>query len=367
MTQASRPQAEHIMNYPFPSDPGPYSADQWSQYMRLVYTGDRQSAQGPLVDVDNNLEVTTNGTTEVYVDTGAGFVNGHLLISDEKETFTIPAGPIAGRTDRVVMVENNSNAEVTQTLAGRPLLFPNDLSEYTATPGVPAYSARLAIVRGVDGGGLPAINYTTALYMVELARYDIDNAPAITNFADYRNWALTPTASVQRLGEFIVLTPTNSVTIANIPDCFTNLRIIGQARTARDDAGLVDEVYMRFNGDAGANYDWVYFLAEGGNVQTSSSGLGANQIWIANVACVDAPANYADQFTINIANYRRTTFYKTATAEGQQVSDYNAARVGITKHCGWWQNTAAIVSIELRTATGANFLAGSVFSLYGLT
>lgn len=188
MTQSSRPQADNISNYPAPSDPGPYSADQWAQIFQIFFTSDQQATQGPFVRYLNELECADNGTNAVTVDTGAGMVNGHALISSEQETFAIPAGPAAGRTDRVVMVENNTNTVVTQTTAGRPLLFPNDLSEYTGTPGVPPYSARLAIVRGADGAGTPAIDQTNNLYMVELYRYDIENTPTISNATDYRDF-----------------------------------------------------------------------------------------------------------------------------------------------------------------------------------
>ena len=188
MTQASRPQAEHADNFPAPSDPGPYSADEWTQIYSILFTPGSVTTQGPIVRYLNELEPTDNGSTEVYVDTGAGLVNGHLLISSEQETWTVPAGPAGGRQDRVVMVENNSNAEVTQSTAGRPLLFPNDLSEYTGTPGVPAYSARLAILRGDDLNNLPALDQTNTLYMVELYRYSINNVPTISSQVDYRDF-----------------------------------------------------------------------------------------------------------------------------------------------------------------------------------
>lgn len=198
MTQSSRPQADHIITYPAPSDPGPYSGDQWAELFRILFTGDQQTIYGPFQRYLNQLEVTDNASTEVYVDTGGGMVNGHALISSEQETWAVPAGPAGGRTDRVVMVENNSNAEVTQSTAVRPLLFPNDLSEYTATPGVPAYSARLAILRGNDAGALPALDQSTALYMVELARYDIDNGPTISNQVDYREFCKFSTVVLDR-------------------------------------------------------------------------------------------------------------------------------------------------------------------------
>jgi len=188
MTQASRPQADSLASYPAPSDPGPYSGDQWAELFRVLFTGDQQATQGPLVRYLNELAVTDNAATEVYVATGAGMVNGHFLVSSELETWTVPAGPAGGRIDRVVMVENNTNAEVTQSTAARPLLFPADLSEYTATPGIPPYSARLAILRGDDLGALPGLDTTTALYMVELARYGINNVPTISAQVDYREF-----------------------------------------------------------------------------------------------------------------------------------------------------------------------------------
>ena len=119
MTQASRPQADHITNFPAPSDPGPYSADQWAQLFQIVFTGDQQTTQGPFIRYLNELECADNASNAVTVDTGAGICNGHILISSEQETFAIPAGPVATRIDRVVMVENNTNVEVTQTVAGR--------------------------------------------------------------------------------------------------------------------------------------------------------------------------------------------------------------------------------------------------------
>lgn len=198
MTQSSRPQADHITSFPAPSDPGPYSGDQWAELFRVLFTGDKQAVYGPFQRYLNQLEATDNAATEVYVDTGGGMVNGHVLLSSEKETWTVPAGPAGGRIDRVVMVENNSNVEVTQSTAAQPLLFPNDLSEYTATPGVPAYSARLAILRGNNAGALPALDQTTALYMVESARYEINNVPTISSQVDYREFCKFSTVVLDR-------------------------------------------------------------------------------------------------------------------------------------------------------------------------
>lgn len=375
MVQASRPQADHISNFPLPSDPGPYSADQWAEYMRYFYTGDRQTTQGPLVDVDNCLAVTSNLSTTASVDTGAAIVNGHVFISTEQETWNVGA-PAGQRTDIIALVENNTNAEIIAATAapGRPFLFPVGAAagEYTATPGVPAYSARLVIYQGTDGGAYvpPTLDTSTAKFAIEIGRYNIHNVgPTISSVLDTQEWAVTPTASVQRIEQKVLAAKVATVTFAGIPQCFSHLKIEMQTRTDRADAQLTDQINMRFNADGGANYDHVYLVGERNNTRTSGGTVNAAFIWIANTANANAPANYSDQCTININNYRRTTFFKTATAEGGQIEDHEvgAGLLGTWRRSGWWHDTSAITAIELYTVNADDFEIGCVFTLYGLT
>lgn len=368
MTQESRHQAEHITLHPFPSDPGPYSGDQWAERERVIFTGDQYALQGPLVRYLNELEVTDNDATsddEVYVDQGAAFVNGHWFHSDEQETFSIPAGPVGGRRDRVVLVENNTNATITAPAAAPSLAFilPNDTSEYDqATPGVPAYSARLAIVRGT--GALPGIDKDATIYMVELARYTVDNGPEFSSQEDRRNFCHFSTLADKMVIETTILgAPAATITFAAIPQFYRHLRISGQARS--DDAASSDEIRLRFNGDATASYDWVRLTGNTAGAVASTGATATNEIEISIITGDLISQDAADNVDIFINGYRQTAFFKSATCVGQ-TRRTAANPPYVVNSAGWWHSTAAITSISLTLASAANFETGTIFTLCGL-
>lgn len=369
MTQASRPQADHILNYPLPSDPGPYSADQWAEYMQISYTGDQQLLQGPLARYMNELEVAdTAGGTPITVDIGAGYVNGHLLISDEQESFVIPNGPGgAGRTDRVVMFENNTNAAISAPTAGpsNTFLFPTDMSEYETVPvdAVPPYSARLVIVRGDDLNNLPGIDQVPAQYMVELARYNITVA-VISGLEDRRSWAATPMAGMHRLRENILPAGETTVTWDNIPAAWHSLKIVVQARS---NEGVTSSLLqMRFNNDAGNNYYGTLWDFDCASASSASCGLSTQFNRMARITAAGGTANHASPVEILIPNYKGAVFYKTFRASNAAYEDGVAGRVRLFESAGWWRNTAAITRIDLYIGGAVQFTAGSTFSLYGL-
>jgi hypothetical protein len=186
MTQISRPQPGRNTTYP---DAGSYSADQWAQLLMISHVGEETGVttagrytRGPYVSFLNRLEVTDDGAI-ITIDTGAGWVNGHLLIvgaDDAADVDITPTAPVAlARVDRVVMVQNNTNATYNTNL--------DTPAPYAA--GVPAYSTRLAILQGVEGAGVPRALVNNANYwMVELAEYNIDILGAITGLTDYRDY-----------------------------------------------------------------------------------------------------------------------------------------------------------------------------------
>ena len=123
-------------------------------------------------------------------------------------------------------------------------------------------------------------------------------------------------------------------------------------------------LYMRFNGDAGANYD--------GDYQSSSSGTysaadftGANQFQIGYTSGATATAANPAQGTIDIIDYSSTTFRKTYTCVGMLTGTDTAGHHWFENSIGVWRNTAAITSITILPSSG-NFIAGSVFTLYGV-
>jgi len=172
MAQSSLPQAGNQITTPAYVDAGPYTGDQWAQLFRILFTTDQQTTQGVLRGVDNELAPTNTATRTVNIATGAGFVNGHLLINDAATAIAVDAGP---RDDALVMLENNTNAAIGAGAA----------TNYN-TPGnldIPPYSARLAVVKNWAANA----SYTNTLYTVPLATFTT-GAGSLTNFLDVREY-----------------------------------------------------------------------------------------------------------------------------------------------------------------------------------
>lgn len=193
MTQTSRPQAEHSSNYPL-GDSGPYTGNQWREAWEVLFTGSNSTTQGPIFDYLNELAVTLPapfGVNTFTVETGAGIVAGTLFINDAQITFSSPA-PAADRPDIVVIVENNTNAVYNTNLA-----FPTVLTDYSGLSSIPAYSARIAILLGVEGGAARALVQTNDIFMVPLHEYTTLLAGGVgAGDTDAREYAGSKTAQL---------------------------------------------------------------------------------------------------------------------------------------------------------------------------
>ncbi len=166
MTQVSRPQPGLRMSYP---DAGPYTCDEWAALLRTLHSGDSANA-GVRTGVGNMLEVTTDGI-KITIDTGAALVHGHLLINDSAVTIT-PTAPSVNSTYTVVAVQNNTNSAYNTNL--------DTPAPYAS--GIPAYSTRLAILRGT--ALVQASNY----WMIPLATFSITPSGAISDVVDVREF-----------------------------------------------------------------------------------------------------------------------------------------------------------------------------------
>jgi hypothetical protein len=143
----------------------------------------------------------------------------------------------------------------------------------------------------------------------------------------------------------------SSITFASIPATYRDLiLVINGSTTGNADYGL------RFNGDSGANYSFVYM---GGNGSSAASGSNtANQI------VLDAYFWRSSEISTNIAqvmDYSATDKHKTV------LSRNNVAGGGVDAFASRWANTAAITSVEVFIATGGqSFATGTTLSLYGV-
>lgn len=356
MTQASRPQADNIANYPT-SDAGPYSADQWAELFQVLFTGDQEATQGPLLRYLNELEVTT-AAGDITVDTGAGFCYGHWFVSSATVTFS-PTH--VAREDRVVLVNNNTNATYNTNLE-----FPTVLTDYNLTASIEPYSCRLAILTGTGPGAPRPLVNAGGINMVQLAHYDIDGVGAVTNLTDDRDFArYSHLADYMKVDETVLGAPAATITFNGIPQFYRHLTITGQVRSASVAPGGGDIIELQFNADAGNNYDRITSQETHVNTLVTAEGVGVAAIYVANVADATGPANSADGFTIEIPNYAATTFHKTLHAYGSFKPLNAGGSIENMQFSGWWRNTAAITRIDLTLGTASNFVTGTTVTLYG--
>lgn len=172
--------------------------------------------------------------------------------------------------------------------------------------------------------------------------------------------------AVSKIASQTLSGPEAAVTFSAIPDTFANLHITFQARS--DDAATEgDFMEMQFNGDVDANYD--YTLTRTTNTAVSSiPEIAQNAIGVSNIAAAAATAGSAGLGDISIPDYTGTVFQKQANVSGGYCDAQNAGNdTQVLAGVGQWRNTEAITSITFILSSGANFIAGSTFSLYGLS
>ena len=160
---------------------------------------------------------------------------------------------------------------------------------------------------------------------------------------------ITPTYVL--LNQITLAASASSVTFSNIPQTFGDLVLIMEHTTS-----VAANKLVRFNGDGGSNYPWVYM---GGNGTSAISGTNTSTSLL--VEALAAGSTTERLLTIvNIMDYSATDKHKTAlTRNGRasQGTDAIACR---------WANTAAITSISIELNNSASFPSASTFSLYGV-
>jgi hypothetical protein len=143
-----------------------------------------------------------------------------------------------------------------------------------------------------------------------------------------------------------------SITFTSIPATYRDLiLVINGSTTGNADYGL------RFNGDSGTNYSFVYM---GGNGSATASGTNSGETQVVLDAYFWRSSEISTQIT-QIMDYSATDKHKTV------LSRNNVAGGGVDAFANRWANTAAITSVEVRVSTGGQFFAtATTLSLYGV-
>jgi hypothetical protein len=141
------------------------------------------------------------------------------------------------------------------------------------------------------------------------------------------------------------------ITFTSIPSSYTDLVVVC-LNTNISAANL----YVTFNGDAGAHYSETYFNGNG-----SSAISGRDTVPYLNRATTIGTTPV--QTIIQIMNYANTSFYKTAIAKfANSSAEINTTAILYRGSTG--SSTEAITSIQLNGTTAFTTL--STFSLYGI-
>lgn len=150
---------------------------------------------------------------------------------------------------------------------------------------------------------------------------------------------------------------------ASIPQVYNHLRLVYMGRS--DTAATNSSTSIRFNNDSAANYDYGALQGSSGT-PSNSEGIGQTLGYAGEMAAATAVAGATGSVDILIEAYAQATFHKQAIATS--IMKYGIAAGNLQQHLHGihWRSTAAITRIQAILSAG-NFIAGSRFSLYGIT
>jgi hypothetical protein len=195
------------------------------------------------------------------------------------------------------------------------------------------------------------------------------------NFSDHETRVLAAEASITTLAangyhliEKQTLTETSvAISFSSIPDTYESIEMICVAKTSGN--YISELVQSRCNDDAGNNYSTQILANSGTSVSTAKSGV----VSAMDVGFVmGANATQTSRFgilKIIIPGYKNTSAFKLLdtisslcyleTSDSSNVWD-------VRRSSCVWLSTTAINKISIYPGASGGFVAGSVFSLYGI-
>jgi hypothetical protein len=171
----------------------------------------------------------------------------------------------------------------------------------------------------------------------------------------------SPTSAYDSIGSITVGgTSVASITFTGIPSTYSHLEIRFIARVAT--AAYFDNIFMRFNGDSGANYTAHYIESSGTAILANSGGI-SNTLMLTAKATGTTATNRVSGGIINILDYSNTNKNKTSrTTSGAATNTTSDNSLFVTSQL--WMSKAPVSSITLYS--NSNFTQYSSFALYGV-
>jgi len=208
----------------------------------------------------------------------------------------------------------------------------------------------------VIGAGTTNIGISTTTATV--TKLSSGTPSAATDGTDY----LSPSTGPKKIAESLLGSDQASISFTSIPSTFRHLLIIVTGRTT--DAATINNIFLRFNNDSGANYD-VQRLETTNNLTTNAAVYGQTSAICGIIpGAGSSSASQAGLATITCANYAGTAFFKDFSAVGGGVCGTSGSNNFTIQSHGNWRSTAAINRVDLFPASN-NFLTGTLASIYG--
>lgn len=174
-------------------------------------------------------------------------------------------------------------------------------------------------------------------------------------------WAAASAGAVSVIARTVLGSDTASVDFTGIPATYENLMATYLARGTGSNTW--SRVYLRLNGDSGSNYQSGSGGRTGASFVAVDGASGQAQMTVGLLPDASATAAYPAAGTLTVAGYARTVFNKVVSCV--DVSPASTAIHGAILTGGLWASTAAVNQVTFLASSG-NFVAGSVFTLYGV-
>ena len=158
---------------------------------------------------------------------------------------------------------------------------------------------------------------------------------------------------------------TNTILGGNLPTTYKHLRMVLYGRSDRA-AAATELAQVRFNGDSTAGH-YMYATSTFTSAATTLGGTNSDSAaTLTTIPAATATANYFGLCEVALPAYNETTGFKNYAATGGYHDTAAAGHQDGFLVGGFWLSTAAITRIVVICGTGANFIAGSHFTVYGL-
>lgn len=286
--------------------------------------------------LDDLLQVVDAGGGVVEVLPGIGFVLGRLFVNDSNEQFDINSDPgEADATDLIVLRRNNL-ASVEQ-------------------------SVRLERKKATTPSSTAVVQQDGTIWEVALAEILLDGSgelSAITNVGQL----ITPPGTLVKIAEVVGDGAISTVDFNNIPALFSALRLIGKCRTSAATSDVA--IRLRFNGDTGANYEFVNLVVDSSPAATPGANLTADHMQIGSAPGTTSPSDHAGEFDVQLLGYA-DGFYKSCLINNKYINSGSARFMYLGSAA--WRDVDPVTDLEISFGgAGGNFVAGSKIVLYGI-